>query len=56
MNVDKVIQVRATAELVRDIDEWRIENGLPILSRAEAVRKLIDLALAIHRKENKKPT
>ena len=48
MNVDKglhVLQVRAPAELVEDIDNWRIRQGLPVLSRAEAMRQLLQQGL-----------
>jgi hypothetical protein len=41
----KMLQVRAAAKLVHDIDEWRIRQGLPVLVSAEAVRKLLQRAL-----------
>ncbi len=41
---DKVFQMRATAEFLRRIDDWRrTQPDLP--SRAEAVRRLTELGL-----------
>lgn len=40
--------VRFPAELWEDIDEWqRRRKGAPIVTRAEAVRQLLDIALQV---------
>jgi hypothetical protein len=41
---DKVFQMRATEEFLRQIDDWRRQQPqLP--SRAEAIRRLIEIGL-----------
>ena len=41
---DKVFQMRASAEFLRRIDDWRrVQADLP--SRSEAIRRLIQLGL-----------
>ncbi len=47
---DKVFQMRASAEFLRRVDDWRREQAdLP--SRAEAIRRLIQLGLQAGTKE-----
>jgi hypothetical protein len=42
---DKQIQMRATAEFIRRIDEWRRRQPDGIPSRADAIRRLIERGL-----------
>jgi metal-responsive CopG/Arc/MetJ family transcriptional regulator len=48
---DKVFQMRASAEFLRRVDDWRREQAdLP--SRAEAIRRLIQLGLEAARERS----
>jgi hypothetical protein len=46
---DKVFQMRASDEFLRQIDQWRREQ-LDIPSRSEAIRRLIELGLEAAKK------
>jgi hypothetical protein len=46
---DRLFQMRVTEQFLRTVDEWRrYQTDLP--SRAEAVRRLIELATKIRKK------
>jgi hypothetical protein len=47
---DKIFQMRASEEFLRQIDDWRRVQP-EILSRAEAIRRLIELGLKAEQKE-----
>jgi hypothetical protein len=49
---DRVLQMRVSDEFIESIDEWRRkEPDLP--SRAEAIRRLVELGLQAKRKGGK---
>lgn len=41
----RMIQTRITDGLLDQIDQWRLRRGAPIVSRAEAIRRLLEQAL-----------
>ena len=41
---DHQIQLRVSADILRKIDQWR-KKQVDIISRSEAIRRLIDLGL-----------
>ena len=48
------VPVRMSDELVRAIDEWRrMEPDIPV--RAEAIRRLVEFALAVKAREKPSP-
>jgi hypothetical protein len=42
---DKMLQIRVSEELLNRIDRWRLTQGLPVLSRAQAIRNMIERVL-----------
>jgi metal-responsive CopG/Arc/MetJ family transcriptional regulator len=45
MNGKQTYQLQLPTELIERLDQWRLKQGLPFVSRAEAVRQLLTRAL-----------